>query len=112
MWSKIWTWAMAHKVPAAAFAIALALVLGNALDGCDARSRAKGYFDLAKSWYERAQYLEKEGKRRDAAFEVENARLKAALKAARTGKPWRPPAHSNETAERFRRLGYDARIGK
>ena len=111
----MWRWITAsktNKIVAISAGILLVCVLASALDGCDARSRAKGYFDLAKGWYERAQYLEKEGKRRDAAFEVEKDRLKAALKAARTGKPWRSPAHSNETAERFRRLGYDARVGK
>jgi hypothetical protein len=109
----MWKWSSISRTNKILAAISVALliaVLGSVFDGCGARKRASAYLDLARGWHDRQQADEAAWKKRDATRDAEIDRLKTALTAARTGKPWRPPAGATATAERFRAAGYGAEV--
>jgi hypothetical protein len=109
----MWTWIRAsrtNKIAAAISAVLLMAALGSVADGCRARKMAGRYLDLARGWHQKAQADEAAWRKRDAARADEVERLTRALKAARTGKKWRPPANGNATADRFRAAGYGAEV--
>src|SRR5574341_2340798 len=108
MWTTLLGWLQTHKSHVAMLAMACFFLIFFVGDSCRARSMANDYLKLARGWHAKFKADEAAWKKMDQAFKADNAKRKAAMTKARTGKPWEAPKDAEETAARFRAAGYGA----